>query len=274
MSRALLALLLCLLPLAEGGAKPTRIVSMNLCADELVLRLADPAHVLSVTWLSRDRQASNVVGLAGQVAANHGLAEEIIALRPDLVLAGLYTTRTTVGLLRRVGLPVVELDVPVTLEAVYRQIRDLAAVLEEGERGEALIATIESGLDGLSPRADGRRPSALVFNPSGFTVERDSLVDELLRRAGLRNLAVELGLDGYGQIPLEVLVLARPDLLVVAADPEAGPALAYEALRHPVLARLPRDMRVIVLPSRLWTCAGPALVDAVQRLAAAVEALP
>lgn len=271
---ALTLLLLCVAPLAEGWAKPARIVSMNLCSDELALRLADPAKLLSVTWLSHDPRASNVATLAEGFAVNHGLAEEIVAMNPDLVLAGVYTTRATVGLLRRVGLPVVELDVPTTLRGVYRQIREVAALLGEEKRGEALVAEIEAGLAAVPQPDAGARPSALVFNPNGFTVGRDSLVDELLQRAGLRNLAVELRLDSYGQVPLEVLVLSQPDLLVVAADPDAGPALAYEALNHPVLARLPRGTRVIVLPSRLWTCPGPAVVDAVRRLVTALESAP
>jgi iron complex transport system substrate-binding protein len=65
----------------DAAAVPRRIVSLNLCADELVSRLADRASVASVTWLSRDPTSSNVSDLAAQVPINHGLAEEIIPLR-------------------------------------------------------------------------------------------------------------------------------------------------------------------------------------------------
>src|SRR5438067_3348422 len=86
-----------LAPAADGAVKPTRIVSMNLCTDELVLRLADRKNIASVTWLARGG-SSNVSELAAQVPINHGLAEEIIPLDPDLVIAGVYTTRAAVAL--------------------------------------------------------------------------------------------------------------------------------------------------------------------------------
>ena len=99
-----------LAPAADGAVKPTRIVSMNLCVDEQVLRLTEPKNIASVTWLAREN--SNVSQLAAQVPINHGLAEEIIPQNPDLVLAGIYTTRAAVALLKRTSIPLMELDVP------------------------------------------------------------------------------------------------------------------------------------------------------------------
>ena len=85
----------------EAPAAPRRIVSLNLCTDQLVLALADRAAVRSVTWLARDPQNSVMAAAASEVLVNHGLAEEIIPFAPDLVVAGIYTARTTVALLKR-----------------------------------------------------------------------------------------------------------------------------------------------------------------------------
>src|SRR5215475_3641278 len=91
-------------PPASPSAKPHRIVSLNLCTDELVLRLADPANIASVTWLART--SGNVPDLVGKAHINHGLAEEIVPLDPDLILAGIYTTRAAVAMLKRTDFPV------------------------------------------------------------------------------------------------------------------------------------------------------------------------
>ena len=92
-----------LLPAASRAAGPAqRIVSLNLCTDELLLRLADPAKIASVTWLSRN-PGSNVPELAARVPINYGLAEQVLAVEPDLVLAGTFTTRIAVGMLKRVA---------------------------------------------------------------------------------------------------------------------------------------------------------------------------
>ena len=255
-------------PAVAGEDKPARIVSLNLCADELVLRLADPGRVASVTYLARDPRASNVAGRAAHVPINRGLAEEIVPLAPDLVIAGAFTTRATTAMLRRLGLEVMELGVPASLEEAYAQIRQVAARLGERARGEAMVAEIHAAMAALPP-APADHPTAVVLRPNGFTAGRGSVPDEVLARAGLDNLAARLSTDRMGQLALEEIVVARPDLLVVNSAPDAQPSLADELLHHPALAPFTKAARAVPLPIRLWACAGPGLAEAAARLAAA-----
>lgn len=254
-------------------SKPQRIVSLNLCADELVLRLADPQRVASVTWLARDPRASTVADAATRVPANHGLAEEVLRFDPDLVVAGLSTTREAVAFLKEVGIPVLEVGIPRTLDEVRRQIREVADALGEAGRGERMIAEMDARFAAWKAETETEvRPSrvrAVVLRPNGFTVGPGTLVDELISLAGLRNLAAELGIGSYGQIPLETAIMAGTDMLIVDAERDTLPSLATEALHHPVLARLSRRISTAALPPRLWTCAGPQLADAVSTLAEA-----
>lgn len=261
----------CLHALPAGAEPPSRIASLNLCADELVLRLADRENVATLTWLSREHAASNLAELAAGIPLNHGLAEEILPLQPDLVIAGRYTTRIAVAFLRREGLPLVELDVPRSLAEVMEQIRQIAALVGHPERGEAMIAEMQAGLDRFAPAADDWRPRAFILRPNGFAVGAGSLVDSLLEHAGLRNAAAELGLDGQSQVPLETVLLKDADLLIVDANDRHAPALATEMLRHPALLRMGRRIEILPLPTRWWTCAGPMLTKAVAHLAEAAE---
>lgn len=256
---------------AAAREKPERIVSLNMCTDELVLRLADRERIASVTWLSQDPRNANMAEAARRIPANHGLVEQVLALKPDLVVAGAYTTRATVGLLKRVGAPPREFGVPRNLAEMRAQIREMAALLGEEARGEALIAGIDQRLDALAARRPARRLRAIVLRPNGFTVGRGSLVDEILTRAGLVNIAAELRIENYGQIPLEVVALAGADLLVLNDTPDGSPSLAHEVLHHPVIARLSGGLKLVTLPSRLWTCAGPSVVDAIEQLVSATE---
>lgn len=248
---------------------PRRVVSMNLCADELVLRLV-PERVVSVTWLAQDPAASTVADLAASKVANHGQAEEVVALAPDLVVAGRYTTHAAVTFLERIGEDVEVLDVADRVADAYGAIHDLAARLGVPERGAALVAEIERGLAAVRP-PEGRRPRAIVLNPNGFTVGEGSLVAELIDRAGLDNVAVELGIENYGRLPLEQVVMAGVEVLIVDAEPDSVPALATELLAHPALERLGRRIVVASVPSRLWTCAGPQMVEAMAILAGAAR---
>ncbi len=158
--------------LARAAGPAQRIVSLNLCTDELLLRLADPAKVASVTWLSRDPSGSNVADLAERVPINHGLAEQVIAADPDLVLAGTFTTRIAVGMLKRTAIPVVELGVPRSFDDVRKQIREVAALVQAEERGRQLIDEID------------RRIAAVAGKPREHAADRGRAESERLHRRG------------------------------------------------------------------------------------------
>jgi iron complex transport system substrate-binding protein len=250
----------------DTAGKPRRIVSLNMCVDELILLLAQPQNIASVTWLSRDPKNSNVAELGVGIPVNHGLAEEIIPLNPDLVIAGIYTARTAVAMLKRAGVPVVEVGIPKSLDDVRGQIREIAGLIGEREKGEGVIAAMDASLAALPRPSTAVRPRAVVLNPNGATVGKGTLVDEIMTRAGLTNVAAELGIDSYGQIPLEAVAANAIDILIVSASRDGPPALATEILRHPVLSALSDRTRIVVMPGRLWNCGGPAVVEAIERL--------
>jgi iron complex transport system substrate-binding protein len=249
-------------------AQPHRIVSLNLCADALVLRLADRADVRSVTWLARDPENSVVAAEAASVPVNHAQAEEVAALKPDLVVVGAFTARSTAAVLRRLGMPVLEIGVPRDIDGIRAQIRQVAAALGQAERGEAMIAAMDARLAAI--RAPDSPPLAVVLRPNGFTAGRGSLVDEILRRAGVRNLAAEQGLENYGEIPLERVALAGVRLLILNQPENGAPSLGEAMLDHPILAALP-GLRPVLVPPRLWTCGGPEVADAAALIAAAAR---
>jgi iron complex transport system substrate-binding protein len=252
--------------LAPAADKPQRIVSMNLCTDELVLRLADRRNIASITWQSRDPVSSNLPHLAQGIPINHGVAEEIIPLKPDLVLAGIYTTRATVALLKRAGIRSVDADVTRTFDDVRQQYREVAALLGEQQRGEHVIAEMDSNLARLARERPSVPPTAMVLHANNFTFGRGSMIDEVITRAGFENAAVRLGVGDYVQVPLEVITMNPVDALIVSSYRDGPPAMATELLKHPVLSRLSDRTRVVVIPDRLWNCGGPALVEAVERL--------
>jgi iron complex transport system substrate-binding protein len=260
-----------LAPAADSAQKPTRVVSMNLCVDELVLRLADAKNIASVTWLSRSSGNSNVSQLAAQVPINHGLAEEIIPLNPDLIIAGIYTTRTAVALIKRTAVPLMELDVPKSIDGVRKQYLEMAEVLDERSKGESVVADIDARLAKLAAVPAGRRPRTVVLNPNGVTVGQETLANEIMTRAGLDNIAASLRIDNYGQIPLETIVTQNVEVLIVSANRDGPPAMATEVLKHPVIARISDRMRLVVMPTRMWTCGGPAIVDAIELLMGAAN---
>ena len=268
----LAAIAIMLVPAALSAAGiPKRIVSLNLCTDELVLRLADRANIASITWLSKDAISANVVDLAADVPVNHGLAEEIIPLDPDLVVAGTFTARTAVAMLKATRFPVTEFGVAHDVADVRSGIRKMAALVGEPARGEALVASFDERLAEIGTPAPGRRPTALVFNANGFTVGAGTLVDDIMGRAGLDNVAAHMKLGNYSQLPLEIAVRSDVDILIISARRDGPPSLATALLDHPVLSKLGPKTHIVVLPTNLWSCGGPEVAEAIARLRAAAQ---
>jgi iron complex transport system substrate-binding protein len=253
-------------PAAESVSKPKRIVSINLCTDELVLRLVDRSKIASVTWLSGLPESSNVVSLAAGIPVNHGLAEEIIPLDPDLVVAGIYTARAAVAMLKRTRIPVMEIEDPHSIEGIGRQYIEMADVFGVREKGERIAAEISARLAKLDTERPARRPRAIVLNPNGYTVGEGTLANDIISRAGLENVAATLKMAEYGQIPLETVVMQGVEVLIVSSSRDRPAAMATEILKHPVLSKIADRTRVIMMPTPMWTCAGPAVVDAVELL--------
>ncbi|MCT8267121.1 ABC transporter substrate-binding protein [Afifella sp. JA880] len=252
-----------------AAARPQHIVSINLCADQLLMRLADPDQIASLSYFSRDASMSNLAEEARAFPRNRGLAEEVMRYKPDMVFAGRYTKRVTVDLLKRIGVDVVELDVPRSLPDIEAQIRRVGAELGQEARAEALVQEMEARLATEEVPAS-ERPSAIVYEPNGYTVGAGSIINVLISLAGLENLAAEKGLESYSRLPLEKLVALSPDVLVVG-DYRDAPAVANEILHHPVLSRMPRPMEIVSVPQRLWMCGGPDIFKAVEVLRQAAD---
>ncbi len=241
-------------------AAPRRVVSLNICTDELAVTLAAPGQVASVSFIARDPHSSAVYEQALALPVNHGSAEEVFALQPDLVLASEWTNPAALRMLERLGVPPERFAIPDTIEGVRAGARRMGALL--GREAEAAQAVRQLDRALADARSDGPGPRVLFYAPNGYTVGAGTLTDELLRATGFRNLAAELGYRGYVRMPLERLVVERPDLVLSGQD-YGAPALAGELLRHPAFTG---SVPVATLEAALGSCAPGPLAEAVRAL--------
>lgn len=267
---AALILLPALAVAAAADAAPQRIVSFYLCADQLLLHLVEPGRLRSLSNLIDAPVVSTMPGAAKNVARNRGGAEEILAMEPDLAVAGAYTAHATKRLLRRVGIRVLELPLARDFDGVRRNIRRLAAAVAAPARGERLIALLDARLAAIptatGPAVAGGRPTAVIYHSGGYVQGRGTLGHAVLRRAGFRNLAAAGA--GVAQLPLERLLRDPPDAIVLGNIPSGATSHAAESLAHPAFRRLLDGVARIDLAERLWICGLPETVQAVERLAA------
>lgn len=248
-SLSLVALLLA----AGADARPARVVSMNPCVDAVLLAVADAGQVAGIShWSHAADSASAPLDVARRFPAHGGTAEEVIALRPDLVFVTPFTplaTRTAFG---RLGIATVSVGVPATIDESLAQVRVIADAVGQAPRGVRMVDEVARAL-AASKRA-GERP-ALMRMQSGFVPGPGSLSEALMAHAGLKSVAAGYGLKGAGRVGLEPLVLAPPALLITDAPQAMSPLLRRQGV--PVAA----------FDRRLLNCGGPSLAPAARRLA-------
>ena len=254
---------------AEAGGQPERVVSVNLCTDQLALMVAAPGQLVSVSRLGQDPRSSAMAAAARRLPANSGLAEEVFLHRPDLVLASSFTSRATVSMLRRLGVTVVELPPAQALADVPDRLRRVGAALGREAAAAAAVARYEADLAAL--RAElAERPRAALYYANGYTRGDRTLAGDIIAAAGFANIAAELGLARGGHLALEQLVMAAPDL-VVTGRPHRGPARAESLLGHPALAALDGGREAAT--DRDWICGTPHVLRAVRRMATLRQAV-
>lgn len=267
MRRAAAILVFWLAASAGAAAAPARIVSLNLCTDGLLLALVPRERIAALSRQSANPLMSPVVALAGNLPRVNRTAEQVLAYAPDLVVAYRYGADLTKAMLRRVGVKVYEVGVANSFDALYEEIRLLGRVLDDEAGAVRLNARIAADLAVVSRPAGPGARAAISFGPRGGTSGKGSLLDEVITKAGHRNLAAELGFGHWGTLPLEAVLRARPDVIVVEGHGDAKSGVGRDLVRHPALAHIPAGR--VVLPGPTTTCMGPATVEAVARLAAA-----
>lgn len=252
---------------SPAEAAPRRIVSMGLCTDQLVMLLvADPATILSVHWVTQEAEDSAMYEQAARYLPNHGLAEEVLELRPDLVFADGSSSPLTVDMLRRQGIAVVSVPVADTFGGVRSNIRQVAAALGETGRGEALVASFDAGLSRTKNALADLDYRALVYGANGFSAGVPSLFNDVLNHVGLVNIAARPGQSGWVNMSVEDVLRAEPQLLVLGEYRIGSPSMANQVLQHPAIDAMRRGRRVVSIPTALWNCGIPSLVMATEML--------
>jgi iron complex transport system substrate-binding protein len=248
------------------------VVSINLCTDQLLLMLADPGQIVSISHLARDPESSFMAPQANDHPINHGRMEELLVLRPNLVLAGAYTEPRLLRRLQALDILVERFPLTNTIAGILVDIRRMARLLGQPARGEQLIDSMQDKLEGVAEMPHPTpRPKALFYQPRGYTSGSRTLQDEALQHAGWRNLAAEAGISGYAPIDLETLLLAQPDQIFSSGHSVNAYSRAQQQLHHPALYRLLKDRPMVEVPFKYWFCAGPMIADAVNILYAAHE---
>ena len=259
---ASIALASCSVSSASAAPLP-RIVSMNVCTDQVLLTLADPEQILGLSRFSRDAW---VTGDVRRYPRLSGGAEDVLVLKPDVVVASMFDKRETRELLKANGLRLAELAVPRNLMEVKDQIRELGDIAGHPDRAAQQIAKLDAALARARQAVAAKHYRVLPLSRRGWVAGSDSFVGSLLAETGLFNTAGDLGFAFGGFASLEAIVSAKPDLLLVSQAGDFARDDGQAFLLHPALERFYPAAKRIVIPERLTECGGVMLAEALDVL--------
>ncbi len=248
--------------------RPMRIVSLDFCADQYVLKLADREQILAI---SPDgvKPFSHMRESAIGVPVVRSIAEDVLVLKPDLVVRSYGGGPNATAFFERAGIPVLQVGWASSIHgedvgAIPFLIRQMADGLGQSERGDALVDDYVSRLTGLQAKAG--ETSALYITPSGVTSGEGSLIHDAMLAAGLENYMTK---SGWHSLPLEALAYKRPSLVATSYFGDTTNHQSnWSAARHPMAQRELEAPRQVALEGAWTSCGGWFILNAVEALSA------
>ena len=270
---ARLAILLCLaaVPVAAQG----RVVSLDYCADQYVMALAEPAEIAAVSPAAGSEYsylAHRSVGLPRM----RPTGEQVLLAAPDVVVRQWGGGYNATAYLDRFEIPVAQISFGLDIESTRSNLRNVAAALGAEARAEEIIRDMDERLARIrtTQRPGEERPRALYVTPGGITAGSDTFIHELLTAAGVVNMGAEGGRAGWHEIDLEAVAVNPPDLIVGAFfDLKSNHVNYWSIARHSFLRQTMRETPTVLIPGAQVACAAWFFVDAVEAVHEAARTL-
>ena len=244
------------------GRAAERIVAASVSSAEILLGLVPHRRIAAVHYLAADPIFSTVSGEVGGIKTIGPSPEQILSVRPDLVLTDEYTSAVTQRLLGTVGVPILRIDAPRNFDNVARNLELVGAWVGCEDQAKAEVAGMLARIQGLAQQ-QARVASWRIMNLNGDldTYGRHSLFDAAVGLAGARNIPADRGADAYLKLDLETVMAWRPDALVIASEPTWIES-------DPVLSLLPcvKRKRYIRISSALLSCQSSNAVELAARI--------
>lgn len=252
-------------PARTAEALP-RVASTTVCADQMVLALAAPEQIAALSPDAASPWLSLLADRAAGLPLLRPSAEGYLAAGAEVVITNAWSEAQTAALLERFGLTVIRLPLAEDMDSVVASIREVAAVLGQSDRGEALVAAVRQKMAAVEAAPNGGGRLGLYLRPDGGTAAAGSFVATLMDTAGLRNQATEQGLSGWSSYDLERFIAAPPEVIVTSFFESPHRSRNGGFGNHPAFLRRAAALPEAHVPGAYWVCAGWILAEAAERL--------
>jgi iron complex transport system substrate-binding protein len=250
--------------------RPERIASVTLGTDEILLSLVEKNRLIAVTEISTDPGISNVAGQTDDIPnkIQKANAEQIIALKPDLVFVASYTSEDVVKQLKDAGLTVFKFQFFDSIDRMKENVITIGKTVGELEKAERIVADMDARLASISEKVEKikDRPTVLYYTPHGYTAGKGTTIDDIIMKAGGKNLAAEVGIESWKELSLEKVVEMNPDIILLSAWNPKKPNFIDELRKNPALENVEavKSNRVYAVSGAHITTVSQYIVDGVE----------
>ncbi|MEO1221307.1 MAG: ABC transporter substrate-binding protein, partial [Pseudomonadota bacterium] len=246
-----------------GSDEPSRIVSLDYCADQYVLKFAKRENILALS-IDADKRFSYLRDEAQGFGKVRPRTADVLALEPDLVVRSYGGGPNVTAFIERAGVPVLQIGFPQNIAEVRSEVLRMGEALGAQEQARQVAEDMDRRLAAVGRQINGK-PEALYLTPGGVTAGKGTLINELFAAAGVENFQ---SAPGWQSIPLERLAYERPELVVAAFfESQSNDIHNWAATRHPVAQAQLRELPVAEVDGAWTSCGGWFLVEAVEAIA-------
>ena len=201
--------------------------------------------------------------------------EKIIALQPDLILAGSIHAKEIIPALEERGLAVFAL-VPQSLDGILEDIRMVGKITGKGEEASKLVAQMEARFKAITDKTqnlEGRvRVFYITWHEPLWSVGSGITTQELIEKAGGVNIFQDI--TGHKMVNLEEVIARNPEVIIACTGHgEAKDKPFNWAKGEPrlMVIKARENSRIYQIDADLVSRDGPRIVDALEWFACFVH---
>lgn len=209
-------------------SKPKRILTFAMYTDQIVLGLVTSDHLVGINTLMDDPVLSNVVPIAKRITKKIGDpgAEEVLSMKPDVVIVSDWTQAEKIQSMRDLGLKVVSVKSPETIQDAKDAVLQVAAAIGEPEKGKQLIGMMDKKLAEIREKTDKIRPeqrkNIVLLSLMTAYGGTGCAYDDACREANVVNGIAAAGLKNGQQLTKEMLIKINPDIMLMPVYNDRG----------------------------------------------------
>ena len=202
-------------------SKPKKILTFAMYTDQIVLGLVTSDHLVGINTLLDDPVLSNIIPIAKKITKKIGnpSAEEVLSMKPDLVIVSDWTQAEKIQSMRDLGLKVVSVKSPETIQDAKEAVSQVAAAIGEPEKGKQLIGMMDKKLAEIREKTSKIKPeqrkNIVLLSLMTAYGGTGCAYDDACREANVINGIAAAGLKNGQQLTKEMLIKINPDIMLL-----------------------------------------------------------